>query len=546
MSRLMTKLFFSRLLAAVLLADYGTLVVLNGVRAPVESTAGVFFCCLLLAFLLTAGLKPRRFSFRADGWSALMLLLALVLLTVPRLPYLADWIPGNEVLSHSDDSARLLELLAMTASPGYPLRSPSNAAYLFSYYYCGLYPMAVLKLLAPFLTIKECVALGNLFYHLLLLLSLAEIAFLLLRDPLKARTLLFFCTLFGGLDWLASGSPWYAPGHFEWWQTRLHGNAQISSFYTAMFWTVQHFLAAWAAVLAYALVFRTRQAAPRWVKGVLAAGLLMTAAHTSPFAAVTCPLFLLVHRRVVWRKGFRLPVLALLPTFLVPLSVYSHRVVGLQLLPAGFRLVLTGRFWLDKLLSLPLFVLLVPSVELAALPLLLPILRPRWGRRPRQYLLISLLFLLATFLVASRGRNNLCMRGMLLPQFVFFTLAAERAPAAYRGLVRRLGRAAAVGLVCAAVVLFSAGTVKECAGRLRVAAQLTRLSYTWRHRPAPQPLQYPVYEIASDRRIRFIAFSAARAVGRRHIYDFEKFIRGLILSEMTEWERELIRRPDGE
>ena len=542
MRALFSRLFFSRLLAGIAIANFATLALLNAVRAPVASTPGVYLSFLMLALLLLRRVRPRHCGFELDRLSAGMLVFTMLLLTLPRMSYLFDWVPGNPVLAHSDDPARLLEVLAMTASPSYPLQSPSNPDYLFSYYYCGLYPMAVIKLMLPFLTIKECVALGNIVYHGLLLLSLAEIALLILRDRVKVRLLVFFCTLFGGFDWLASGYPWQAAGHFEWWQTRFHANTQISSFYVALLWTVQHFLAAWCAVLAYAFLFFSRQRPRRWAKPFTTALLLATAAHTSPFAAVTVPAFVLVHQRVVWRRFLHPAVLALLPAFVIPLYLYGGRLSGPILVPSTFRLGLVDDYRLDRLLSLPAFLTLVPLVEMAAIPLVLLAGRRLLSRRQRSYVLIAWAFFALTFLVACRGKNNLSMRGMLLPQFVFYAVFAARAPQIVRRL-RRPGRVLAAGALAVVVVLGLCGTLKEFAGRLRCAAVLTAWNYTATGRPPPPRLRYPVYEIARRRDVGRIDFAAAVVLGRRNIYDFEKFIQGLSLDSMVEWEKELIRRP---
>ena len=161
-----TSFAFTKVLLSVLLANYFSFVLFYVLEIPVSVTPVAYLIIFTAALFGIGKIRFRRTDFPVDKASLFFLGLALLLLTVPRLTYLFDWLPDNTTLTHSDDYARMLELLAMTGNSIYPLMSPSNADFPFSFYYSTLYPFSLMKLSFPLMTIKESISLGNLFYHI--------------------------------------------------------------------------------------------------------------------------------------------------------------------------------------------------------------------------------------------------------------------------------------------------------------------------------------------------------------------------------------------
>ena len=541
MSRLLSSFWFTRLTASVIAANYLTLVVLNAAKAPVGLTP-VLYLLLLCGMVYVSGwFTPRRHSAAGNRPALALVGIALVLLTIPRLTYLLDWLPQNTTLTHSDDYARMLEVLAMTANKSYPLLSPSNSMYLFSFYYTALYPFAVLKLALPVLTIKECIAAGNLFYHLVMLLSIYEVSQVLLRQRRRATALVFFCSVFGGAEWMTF-RPFAPLGHFEWWQLQFFsGNTQVSSFYTAQFWVVHHFVAAYAAVLAYVFLFCTRCAKGHTAKTAFVSTLLLSSFYSSPFSFLPLPLFLIVHRRVVLGKFMRIwPNYALALSALIPLYLFLGKLPGQTFTWSTFRLQATGVFWVDKVISLPLYLALVPLVEFLAIPMLLLGMWRRLTSRQRQYVILCWVFFASTYVVAFSGVNNYCMRGMLLPSFIFLVVFAYHWPDLLKRWQLRTGRPGAA-LVYAVVLLSSIGTLKESAARGMEAAGKMALSYRMLGGKPPAVLTLPVYEVAVSSDIEKFDANRFPPQFRFHFYEFEKFVEGLELEDMLVWEKELLR-----
>ena len=324
-------MFFSRLLAAILIANFLTLVFMNLFELPVYSAVFALLGFTVASFHLMSQLRVRRRRAVIDRPTLWIAAATLILLTVPRLVYLAQWLPDVEVRVVGDDYARLAELTAMTLSDHYPLRHPANADFLLSFYYTSLYPLAALRLVLPFLTLKDVVVIGNLFYHTLVLLSVVEVAHVLFRRPSQIRWLVFLCMLFSGLDWLTKATVLTAS--YEWWQRDFFaGNTQISSFFTAMFWVIHHYLGFYAIVLAAIFLFYA-VARYRWQKPLAVSLLGVTAFYTSPFSFLAVPFFGLIHWRVLWRHvistwmfGYVI-VLALAPLFIFIKRLPSSTVV---------------------------------------------------------------------------------------------------------------------------------------------------------------------------------------------------------------------------
>ncbi len=352
---------------------------------------------------------------------------------MPRLVYLLQWLPNTEVRVLGDDFAHLAELASMTLSASYPLRSPASGDFLFSFYYASFYPAAVLFLAVPFLTLKDALVAGNFFYHLLILLSIVEVAHLFFRRAGQIRWFVFLMTFFSGLDWLAR--PFQLTTMYEWWQKDyFKANTQISSFYTGMYWTIHHVVGFWAIVMAAVWLFyafapgasrshaghdrlRRRHAARgRWPKPLVISLLAAGAFYCSPFSVLALPFFAVLHVKLLWRHVVRTWMFAYTAVLaLIPLFLFIHRQAASTLEPSTFRLQVTGEFWLDKLISLPIFLLFVPIVEFAAIPFLLLLVVRRMTKLDRRYFAMTVPFYVIIYLVAFSNTGNFSMRGMFLP-----------------------------------------------------------------------------------------------------------------------------------
>jgi hypothetical protein len=406
----------------------------------------------------------------------------------------------------------------MTGNSKYPLLSPSNISYPFSFYYSSLYPFATIKLTFSFLTIKESIALGNLLYHILVLLSIYEVSQLILRDTKKVRIFFFFCTLFGGLDWLACGD------------------------YTGLFWAVHHFLAAYSVILAYAIMFYTKSFTKRSRKNALVLIILISAFYASPFSFIPIPLYLLMHTRMVWRmlkSWYSIPIII---SALLPLPIFLNKFPGQTFVLSKFRLTITNNPYIDKMLSLPVYVTLVPFIELVAIPIVLLIIWRILNKRQKQYVAVSWIFFLSTYVIAYSGNNNYSMRGMFIPTFVFFFIFAQHW-LRIKQFIKSIAHNIFVPAFSCLILLCIAGTLKETAGRTKDAIFHSQMLRKKLGMSVYSPLTVRLYETARDQDIESIDMEKATVVGRQFIYDFEKFIQNLELTKMTKWERELLRRP---
>jgi len=541
---------FTRCLAAILLANFGSLVVLNLFCLPTGQTVPVYALSLAAAFVSLRPVCWRRVPALGDRLVWLMAAAAVVLLTLPRLPYLLEWLPSTYVKTAFDDFARLAELVAMTLSPQYPLHHPGNAELPFSFYYAALYPMAVLKLALPVLTLKDAVFAVNLLYHVLVLGSLVEVARLLLRDKRAVRVLLALVFLFGGFDWLMHGR-FFPPGNPEWWQAAapFYGNTQISSFYISIFFVVHHFLGFYAVVIAYVVLFYSR-ISPKWLKPALVLLLLCSAFYSSVFAFMSVPLFALVHRRVIWRRLVRTPVFPVVcSAACVPLFLYLGKFSGQALVASTFRIRFTDWFVLDKVLSLPVFVLLVPLVEFGGIPLVILLVYRRLSATARRYFAVAAAFFLLTYVVAYSQSNNLSMRGMLLPTFVCFVIFARY----WRDLADWFGahvwrgrwffRTGAVMVMCGGVF----GTLYETAAMVLWSGATCSLSYELLEIPPPQWVgllrRVDSRRIARDPSVTRLPPRLVPPEQRRVLFNAETLLEPIAPEEMVEWERELARQP---
>ena len=452
---LLGNLPFSRFFSAVVIANFLTLALLNLLQLPVYMAVFVYAGSLLAGLHLLSRLRLRTARFPLDRTSVWIAVGALVLLTVPRLVYALQWLPDTEVRVIGDDYAHLAELAAMVFSNSYPLRSPPSPDFLFSFYYASFYPPAVIFMALPFLTLKDALIAGNLFYHLLILFSIVEVGHLFFRGKGQIRWFVFLFTFFSGLDWLTK--PLQLTTTYEWWQKDFFGaNTQISSFYTGMYWTIHHVVGFWAIVMAAVWLFYSftprrgpvadalgsvgaptvREERRGWPKPLAISLLAAGAFYCSPFSVLPLPFFAVLHWRLIWRHVVRTWMFAYAAVLAaIPLFLFLHRQAESALEPSTFHLQVTGDFWLDKLLSLPVFLLLVPLVEFAGIPFLLLLVLRRMTPLDRRYFAMTVPFFLIIYVVAFSNTGNFSMRGMFLPTFVLFYLFAKYSPA----LAARLG-----------------------------------------------------------------------------------------------------------
>ncbi len=543
---LLRNLPFSRLFSAVVVANFLTLALMNLLELPVYMAVFVYAGSAAAALHLTSQLHVRAGRPQLDKTSLALALLMLVMLTLPRLVYLLQWLPNTEVRVIGDDYAHLAELAAMTMSNSYPLRSPPSADYLFSFYYAAFYPPAILYMLLPMITLKDALIAGNFFYHLLILLSIVEIGHLFFRRPLQIRWFVFLLTLFSGLDWLAK--PMALTTTYEWWQKDFFAaNTQISSFFTGMYWTIHHMVGFYAIVIGAVWLFWafTRR---RWQKPLLISLLAAGAFYCSPFSVLSLPFFAVLHWRLLWRHVIRTWMFVYAAvTAAIPLFLFLHRQAHSSLEPSTFRWQFTGEFWLDKLLSLPIYLLLVPLVEFAALPFLLLLVLRSMSRLDRRYLAMSVPFFLLTYLVAFANTGNFSMRGMFLPTFVLFYLFAKYS----LDLATLLGgqtsgkpirRWLLAGVTSLFVIATSVGAFKMAGAMLRIGWLNTSAPYQWANVPPPKELTYPYRELIFDRSITSYTPNDSDRKGRAK-YNVEKLMDDVPVTDMSLWERELMRYP---
>ncbi len=535
------QLRFSRLLAAVLLANLSSLVILNGLSLPVRATLWIYPSAFLAAAALLfspSARAPRMPVPRSMIWFALIV---VAMLTVPRLTYLLEWLPGNAVIAQADDYGRLAELVSMTLSDAYPLRHPSNQHYLLSHYYTALYPMAWLKLAVPWLTLKDCIVLGNLLYHVLFVFSLLEMATRWLPSQRRAFLFVFLGTVMAGLDWIFQVHLPFA--HDEHWSRPVFGALrEVSGSFTAYYWVFHHVAALFsllvALLLAHTLRFRHRR-----VKWLLIGLLAINALYSSVFVFLSAvwvgaPWWWSLARRTWSTRVF----LVLLLAGLQPLFLFFGR-----LDPGAFSwnpviLIHAGFPAWDAFASFALYVVAIACVDLGAIPLMLLWVARKFTRRERWVFAASGIFLASTWAIESIGYNNYTMRGMLLPAFCFYFLAAKYAPARLFP-ASTATRAAALLLALA----LSVGTVREWIWLTYAPLQFS-VSY-WKVRGLPPPPEAqrrlrPEYrDIARDRRTRYFTPSPRDRSGLDK-FNAEKMVGDLPPAQMDAAERELLRLPD--
>ena len=536
---------FTTVLIAVALTNFATLVVTYLLRAPVRWTVPIYLLCAVGGWLLAKRVQWRGLPIKIDRLSVGLAVITLILLTIPRLTYVSEWIPGNTVASIGDDYSRLFELISMTQSDAYPLRHSCNSGYLLAYYYAGLYPFAFLKLLLPWITLKDALLVGYFFYHALILGSFVELAHLFMRNTASVRMLMFLVTLFGGLDWTVAGS---LLTDCEWWQGKwFHADTQVTAFYIAQLIVIHHFLSFYSLLLAYAVFFYSRVAGGHRLKALLVLLLCASAFYASPYPVMSAPFLAAIHYRVILRRLVRswaMPIVAL--AALVPLPLFCGRLPDQGWGFCEFRLALTGNYLVDRILGVPPFFLFVPLIEFGGIPLLLFFFFRRLGRTMRYYLLGGTAFFALTYIVEAKTAGNLQWRGMFLPTFAVYAIFAyyfgRHGLAAIAPRYRRAARVTATLVAAAGFV----GVLQAFALQCGIALHYTSLSNRLVGRSSPSKLQVierlGSRDIARNRNLKQLDYRPED--GDRHLLvNAEKLLNGVGVDEMQVWERQRARTP---
>ena len=537
MAAKLKALFFTRSLICVVVANFIALVVLNFFEMRSFALAFVYLPSFFIAWVLLKKISFSDLTLEPDHFSVGIAFLALFFLTVPRLLYFLEWIPGNLVFACFDDYARLAELISMTLSDHYPLKHPANSNYLLSFYYAGLYPMALVKFIIPGVTLKDSIVLGTFLYHFLFLMSLIEISHLVFDNKFAVRIFVFLCTLFGGFDWVVGQQ--CSGNHFEWWQRCVfNGNTQISSFYTAMFWTPHHYVAFYAIVLAVILMgyAQTRR---KLIQESLTLTVLASAFYCSPFSVMSFPFVAIADWKTIRERLLKSKMLPLVVfAMLVPLYIFLGKLPSQTFVWSTFRINMFGLFWPDKIISLPAYVLVVPLIEMAGIPLLLLFEIKRMSKKDKLYLLGAWLFFLSTYIVAYSNANNYCMRGMVLPCFLFYYLFAKY----FSGLIAdKLAKNRKSVVVFAVIIMMTlTGTLLEAQGK--ILNVWDQSSFKYRKTDIVLPTMYR--EIARNSILKTYSPSEFDDQNSISKYYAEKFIEPVVPVEcMDLWEKEILRLP---
>lgn len=550
---MLQSLMFTRLFAAVIIANVLTLAVCNLIEPKVYLTAFFYGISLAVALSLLQSVSFKRTEFKISKWMVLLITVFWVVVSAPRGLYLMEWIPipGNVVLLSWDDYAHVAELVSMTASDTYPLKHPSNDNYLLSFYYASFYPIAVIKMLAFFLTIKDALFFGLAFCNLLFAFSLLEIINLLLPSRRSMRVMLFFCIVFGGLDYIFGilADKAVIASHERWQEAAcFHGNNKIYSFYFGLQWAPHHIMAFYTCIVAFVL-FRFARFARNWLKAASCGLLLISSFYSSVFSFMPAILYIIVEWRTILPR-YRNPALtlALLTLLATPLFIYTGKLTSVGFVPATFRFDISGNVIIDKLLTFPLWIVFISVVELGGLPLLSLFSFRRFTQLEKRYYIASIFFFLSTYVIAFSGANNYSFAGMLLPTFVLFFLFAKYWPHSLTAIGITLKQRTV--LLTAVIFLLSIGNILSFSSNIVHGLGGSSLAWKMIKRSIPPPsvlkdrsFDRDYRKLARDR--SFQGFSHGETYNHEQAYNAEKFLRNIPTKDMEVWEMELLRLPRG-
>jgi hypothetical protein len=522
----------TRLLAVLACANALCFSLCNGLGLLVSLVPWVYGLSLAMSAALFLQLRPRRIANPPPALAWVLGLGFALALSLPRLVYPLEWWPGHTVDAMFDDYARLAELAAMTLSDQYPLRHPANSEISLSFYYAAFYPMAVLKQLIPVLTLKDAIFLISTLYFALLGASLVEVSFRLTRDKYSGLLLLFLCTWFGGLDWvLGDFLPFYA--HSEWWaRAYFEKPSQWSGFLTASQWTIHHFLGFYLCLIAWVMLRHARFTRP-WQKSLAVPLLLIAAIFHSPFGFL--PMLVLglywlplLVRRFAWRWSSPLLILLLL----APLAVFTNRMAASTLLWQPALLRGDEPTMIPSLLA---YVSLLPLVDMAAIPLLLLWLFPRFERVEKWLFLGAVTYFFSSFFVHVPLFNNYSMRGLLLPGFVFFLLFARH--------WQSLPRPVLIGVLPVILVVGGMGGLREATSGSRYALWASSVARQALLDLPPHPPHYLELRRQARDDSSKILIPDGKDYRKRRPYLGEKLLPDVPPGKFKNMEREIAGRP---
>lgn len=405
------------------------------------NTAGImFFYPLFLIFFArtifqTSTTKETKFTY--DNWIIKIALIYLFILNLARTGYVLEWLMPGVVMLLGDDYWRLGQIMSTTLSEEFPLKFYLNQNYQLSYYYCSLFPITFIKQLIPIFTLKDMLFLGNLFYSYFIIFSLFEVSRLLFNSKKQIYTMIFMCTLFYGFAWAAWELDRVIKGTYDlqymmfmytWWQDMFHGNTQITPYSVALFHTITNFVGFYSIIVTFC-VFRFFDFKKPKIKVLIVLGLLINSFYSSVFSFMPLILFFIIEKDKLYKfikENFKEACIFLVLA-LVPLYVFFGKLGTETLTYSTFRVAFTNNFVFDKILSFPIYVVLVPLVDLAGIPLWLMFKYKKFDHREKKYYIASVFYFILTYFIAygdpiapeNSVSNNLSMRGMFIPTFIF-------------------------------------------------------------------------------------------------------------------------------
>ena len=130
-----------------------------------------------------------------------------------------------------------------------------------------------------------------------------------------------------------------------------------------MFWSFPHVIGFYACVLAFVFLKKVRYKR-RIIKILVVGFLLVSAFYSSVFSIMALPLFLLADIRILYKRFFNAKVLLiLLVALLLPISIFLHKPSAIAFIPASFHLRLTDYYALNRVLSFPVWLIVVSMIE---------------------------------------------------------------------------------------------------------------------------------------------------------------------------------------
>ena len=205
--------------------------------------------------------------------------------------------------------------------------------------------------------------------------------------------------------------------------------------------------------------------------------------------------------------------------------------------------MITHRFIVDKILSLPIYVIVVPIIELAGIPLVLYFVLHKMSLMEKRYYISSWAYFLLTYVIAYSGYNNISMRGMFLPTFLWFFLFAKyNEYVINEHLIVSLRTHRVRKMLAIALVALSINPLYQQFVMLKSTLANASIIYSLLGEQKPAFIK-PIYgEMARNQQL-LIYMPDSTDRDTNYKYNAEKFIKPIPIDEMQEWEREILRLP---